>query len=233
MEVSLQKINKTILGVLIWAVLATTGIGCVSMMGSSRDLTMGSPPKISKSRIPVDAPVLVKKELERLYSQDPVVRGEAAYALGEMHQEATAAIPFLAAMLHDEAQLVWGNTLSGTGGCEGLTSPGKEAATALVKMGKPGIQELITVLNDHRKNQFIRANAAQGLGSAKTSQAVKALIAALKDKSMLVRSYAESALTQIAEEVEEMEKIWSMGNNPTKWQKWWEENKGKFEKANE
>lgn len=56
-------------------------------------------PKIPKSSIPSRIPPEVREQIERLYSQDPVERGYAAYELGEMGAKAAPAVPFLIGIL--------------------------------------------------------------------------------------------------------------------------------------
>ena len=65
-------------------------------------------PNIPKENIPADIPTEVREQIERLYSSDPVGRGDAAYDLGEMGEKAAPAIPFLIEVLKDEASYVRG-----------------------------------------------------------------------------------------------------------------------------
>ena len=51
--------------------------------------------KLSKEKIPEDIPEKVKLRIQELSFQDPAQRAHAAYQLGEMGQEASAAVPFL------------------------------------------------------------------------------------------------------------------------------------------
>ena len=61
-----------------------TSLALLGFMFSA--LAVNAQPNIPRSEIPDDIPTDVKKEIERLYSSDPVERGIAAHALGEMGQ---------------------------------------------------------------------------------------------------------------------------------------------------
>jgi hypothetical protein len=96
---------------------------------------------ISRGKIPKDLPPNVRKEIDSLYSRDELERAEAAYELGEIGKEASAAIPFLTGMLGDFQPLEWRTEITPV--CHGeFTSTGNEAAKALAKMGPEGIEAL-------------------------------------------------------------------------------------------
>ena len=141
-------------------------------------------PKIPEKTIPADIPVEVRKQIERLYSKDPLERRKGAKALGEMGAQAAPAIPFLIGILGD-------TTDSG-----GLYGPvGLNAAFALADIGKPAVDPLIAALKD--KNVAVRGHAVIALRNIKDKRAVNPLIVALKDKDVKIRQFAAEALGEI------------------------------------
>lgn len=161
-------------GKLIFMLLAVSSFITIMSGCASVKIIPPSPPRISKQSIPKNISLTVKKAIERLYSKDPLERGEAAYALGEMRQEAVSAIPFLMGILHDYTNLEWRDPFSSAGEGE-RTSPGQEAAKAMVKIGEPGIKALTTVLKDNKRDYFSRQAASMALYDVKDKQAVEAL----------------------------------------------------------
>jgi HEAT repeat protein len=156
-------------------------------------------PKIPKANIQADIPAAVKKEIEQLYSKDPVKRGYATLHLKGMGGRGTPAIPFLVTMLGEQVDLQrTGDQGGGRLFWEPSVSIGALAGEALGAMGDPGINALLTSLKND--NADIRANAARGLGEGKAQRAVEPLILALHDKSSLVRRWAAYALGQIKDE---------------------------------
>lgn len=94
-----------------------------------------------------------------------------------------------------------------------------DAAFQLGRMGKgaaPAVPFLIGVLKD--RHWAVRKFAAEALGEIgfpRALPAVKSLIARLKDKDSWVRWSAAYALKTITGK--------DFGQDPVKWQKWWEE----------
>ena len=64
-------------------------------------------PNISRENIPKNASAEIRKEIEKLYSLDALVRAEAAIRLGWMGNKAASATPFLMAMLNDNTPIEW------------------------------------------------------------------------------------------------------------------------------
>lgn len=116
----------------------------VSILGTG--LT-SAPLKIPKEKIPSNISVDVKAQIEKLYSSDPIQRAFACYELGEMGERASPTIPFLIETLDDVAPLEWAQSPY-PNGIDRYASPDKLASEALVKIGKPAIEPLITVLKD-------------------------------------------------------------------------------------
>jgi HEAT repeat protein len=145
-----------------------------------------SEPITPKEKIPKGLPKDVRTQLEKLYSSDPVERGNAVINLG--NSRTLTAIPFLIEMFTDQASLqqTHGSYLS-------FTSPAKLATEALHKIGKPTVKPLIeALLND--PEPAIRQYSAITLQLIKSQDTFSALISALKDKDRGVVEAAAKAL---------------------------------------
>jgi len=95
------------------------------------------------------------------------------------------------------------------------------AAMTLGVMKDPrALEPLIAALED--TDAGVRTGVALGLGNTKDPRAVEPLIAALNDRDEQVRENAAGALADITGV--------HYGQDPEKWQKWWEENKARYEK---
>lgn len=142
---------------------------------------------------------------QKLTSSGAVERGKAAKELGEMGEAALKAVPNLLKMLNDSVPLsVAIRTESGIQ-VEPDTSPGIEAAKALVKIGDSSAlveanEIFIRTLEDKRKPTNTRANAATALGWIGNKKAVEPLITALKDSEDHVRRAAAFAFIKIKDE---------------------------------
>ena len=103
---------------------------------SSRGGLSYAQPNIPKEKIPSDVPSDVRKQIERLYSSDPIERAYGALALGKIGGKAAPAVPFLIGILGDHVGLAWS---SGYGGVPTgpSTSPSAEAADALREIEGP------------------------------------------------------------------------------------------------
>lgn len=188
-----RKIRKMLIGFLVLA--------CFTIPIS----TSFARPKIPKEKIPSDVSGEVRAQIERLYSDDPMERQDAASQLGNMGERAISAVPFLIAMLDDagDGQLFIGVDADGTGRFKWIVTsfpgksdfPGESARMALVKMGKLAIEPLIEALKSD--DLTVRLIAASALGDIKDKSAVEPLIVLLKDKYAPVRFSAASALGKI------------------------------------
>ena len=111
----------------------------VVLAGALRAATYGEP-GIPIETMPKNLPLHIRSAIEELYSMNPVVRGYATGKLGKLGEPAAVAVPFLAAMLHDDFALRWEATLNEDPRepfatrreREEKTSPGREAAKALI-----------------------------------------------------------------------------------------------------
>jgi HEAT repeat protein len=80
------------------------------------------------------------------------------------------------------------------------------------------VEPLIAALRD--KNANVREEVAGALRRTKDPRAIEPLIASLKDEDSDVRHNAARALKKVTGQ--------DFGQDPEKWQEWWEENKDKF-----
>jgi len=116
---------------------------------------------VSKEKIPPDTPADVRAEIKRLYFPRPGVRVKACMNLGEMGQRTAPAIPFLIGILDDTNSVRLRNGES--------TTPGKAAAEALTKIGKPAAEPLATMLKKNDKHWKGRKWAEKALKNIKDS----------------------------------------------------------------
>lgn len=135
----------------------------------------------------------VKDLVAALAGADPATRAEAACELKHESDAAAQAIEPLVRLLADGAPVErivcqerwWRNG-------EPLTTPGQEAAAALVSIGSRAFDPLVKTL---KQPQWIaRRNAAWALGALDDPRAVKPLITALSDSEPDVRAQAAWAL---------------------------------------
>ena len=116
-----------------------------------------------------------------LASADPAARTRAACELRDLGKQSAPFIPRLAAMLDDGSPVdpaVCGERTWRFRGQDNLTTPGEQAASALVAIGEPSKPALLKALSGPA--WVARKNAAWGLGAMDASEAVPALIEALK-----------------------------------------------------
>lgn len=134
----------------------------------------------------------------QLASADVTTRTRAACQLREIGSEAAPATDALLAMLADGSpvpQSVCGERWRGSG--EMPTSPGEQAASALVSIGNGSVEPLMRVLK--QPSSTARRHAAWALGALEDQRAVKALVAALKDTEPSVREQVAWALGAIGD----------------------------------
>ena len=178
-------------------------------------------PTISKQQIPPEIPAELSQRIEGLYSSDPQQRASAAMGLLGGPEEVAPAIPFLIAMLHDDAVLHDEAELQRLSMVSSYVrvfsfpnTPGEQAAETLAQIarrpGKPVVDALIVCLGD--KNWIVRANGTRALGemlwkmtpedrqsATKGTHALESLVKALEDGQPRVRQYAAVVLRQLAD----------------------------------
>jgi hypothetical protein len=136
-----------------------------------------------------------------LADENSWVREHAAKALGDIKGKGTVE-PLIAALKDVNS------------------SVRKEAAEALGEIKDArAVQPLITTLKD--KDSSARREAVRALGKINDPRAVEPLIAALKDKNSFAQREVGEALRKITGQ--------NLGQDQTRWQKWWQENKAEFQ----
>jgi HEAT repeat protein len=136
----------------------------------------------------------VRELVSDLTAADAVARTRAACDLRALGNAAADAIAPLIAMLGDPAPVEssvcgrhsWGN------GSDNLTTPGKQAAAALVAIGTKAFQPVMGALRS--QTWTARENAAWALGAFDDQRAVPALVDTLRDPEPAVREQAAWAL---------------------------------------
>ncbi len=144
-------------------------VGCV-LLGA---VAVGSAQLSQGRRVPSVSPEAVAEKVKELGASDPVKVAGAAYWLGEEGVKEKAAITHLASVLGDTRQVDPAQYRKVTNGHADSTTPGQEAATALVKIGDPAIEALIHVLKTS-PNPVARQNAAWALGLIQDHHALSA-----------------------------------------------------------
>ena len=135
-----------------------------------------------------------------LASADPSVRARAACELRDLGRDAAPMIDRLTAMLADASPVdpaVCGERTWRFRGAQESTTPGEQAASALVAVGERTEPVLRKTLAGPA--WVARRNAAWALGALKDSEAVPALIDALKDTDAGVREQVAWALGAIGD----------------------------------
>ena len=129
-----------------------------------------------------------------LSASDPAVRARAACDLRERADNAGAAIEALIALLPDAAPLE--RSVCGQNwwrwNPENRTTPGEQAASALVAIGARAFDPLVASLR--HQAWFARRNAAWALGALDDIRAVAVLIPLMKDSEPAVREQTAWAL---------------------------------------
>lgn len=133
-----------------------------------------------------------------LSSADPAVRTRAACEVREFGSQAAPLISRLAALLDDGSPVdaaVCGERTWGNGrfrGAQESTTPGEQAASALVAIGAAAFEPVTKALAGPA--WIARANAAWALGAMRNRQAVPLLSRTLRDTESAVRARGAWAL---------------------------------------
>lgn len=162
------------------------GILFLILVGVAGSPPVFAQPRIPREQIPEQANARVRGQIEKLYSEDALTRGQAILELGSMGEEAAPAIPFLIGMYRDHASLRW----EGGVGMPLPTSPSQLAKSSFRDMGKPAVVLLVRALGE--EDFLLRAWAAWALGYTGSRDAVAPLISALNDASAVMAGAAWS-----------------------------------------
>lgn len=153
-----------------------------------------APSKLSATLPKIEADPDVLEQIEKLRALGPLDRGNGALSLKQMGSRAAPAVPFLTAILGDNRPLELTRDL-GTEGKKWATktTPGELAMEALIAIGDSAIEGLIQALKS--ENEYVRRHMTLKLCFSSQpvsfdARFVEPMIAALKDKSEFVRSYA-------------------------------------------
>jgi len=159
---------------------------------------------------PVSDESALRPLVDRLTSADASARAEAACELGRKGAEAASAVNALAALLPDGLKVgpiecgmsPWLRKHLESRPEEWRrfeTSPGREAARALARIGRPGLGPLMTALS--APSPQARAHAAFGIGEMEAkdgqAEALGRLMQAVKDDDAGVREAVVKALGEI------------------------------------
>jgi len=157
---------------------------CVAAAGLAGAATPGFPQSA--------APPAVKELIARLRSAKADERTRAACDLAKRGGKAAPAIGVLIETLADPAPVDRRVCHPESMHESDPTSPGQQAAAALIAIGSPALEPLIAALTDPR--WVARKNAAWALGALDDRRAVDPLMRALKDAEAGVRHNAAWAL---------------------------------------
>jgi len=147
-------------------------------------------PEITQEKIPLTASPALRKQIEKLYSQNPLERKRAAAKIGELSKEAQDAIPFLIELLGDSSYCPEPGVIY-----EHTPLVYETVNWALIQIGTPSVKPLINALTS--SVSLIRTNAAYCLGRIKDRRAVEPLIKLLNDGDSWVRWQAIRALAEL------------------------------------
>jgi len=161
-------------------------IGIVAVFVLASVIVSNAQPKTPKDAIPKNLPGAVRKQVERLYSADPIERNQACDELAAMGDKAVLAIPFLVEILHDRTP-VMRNTRVGDQIVVSSATPGLQAGRAILNMGKAGLDALSGVLEGEGQDEEAQRNVARIMGESGNLATVPLLIRALTNKSEWVR----------------------------------------------
>ena len=145
------------------------------------------------------APGFNQKEVEAaaagLSSADPGVRTRAACDLRKLGSQAAPVLPRLVAMLDDASPIegtICGDRTWRFGHAQDPTTPGEQAASAMVAIGTPAYEPLTKALGGTA--WIARRNAAWALGALGNRSAVPLLSRSLRDTEAPVRDRSAWAL---------------------------------------
>jgi HEAT repeat protein len=147
-------------------------------------------PKIPQDKIPSNVASGLEKQIEKLYSENPLERQRAAIKIGEYGKEAEPAIPFLVELLADS------NYCPEPGVIYNHTPLVYETVNwAIIQTGTASVKPLIDALSS--SSPLARRNAVYCLGKIKDIRAVPPLINLLNDKDSTVKWQVIRAFSEL------------------------------------
>ena len=167
----------------------------VAMVSLNPHRDWSAPRSLATTEISAPRPQHTVQELaSQLTASDPAARARAACDLRERADNAVAAIDALVSLLPDAAPLE--RSVCGQNwwrwNPENRTTPGEQAASALVAIGSRAYEPLIRALK--HQAWIARRNATWALGALDDVRAVEPLIPMIKDGEPAVREQAAWAL---------------------------------------
>ncbi len=156
-------------------------------------IAVGCASENPKTPIDAKAEPRLAKLTGKLSSKDARERTVAILALQVMGPGASSAVPYLIGMLDDDTPVSIQRNAIRT--VTVTTSPGREAAVALSRIGEESVLPLIRSLR--KDDSTTRENAAWALGTIRDPRAVEPLRELLWDNDAGVRQVSEWALQQI------------------------------------
>jgi len=137
----------------------------------------------------------VQDAIVSLDSNDPVERARATCPLSKMKEDAAPAVPKLIELLDDDTVLIHFSCDGKQGGWrhDDHTTPGREAAKTLSRIGEAAVKPLVAALEGGKTTT--RANAAFAMQMVQDPHVIDPLIAALGDPAPSVREQAAWALS--------------------------------------
>ena len=175
-------------------------------------------PTIPKTKISADLPAGLRETILKLYSPSPLERGKAIRVLApnrDADPKGRLAIPFLAAMLSDNADSRLKRYYR-----RSLVFPvGDAAAEALAWFGRPSVKPLIQAFEDGKAD--VRLRAARALGRIRDPRAAEPLIRALGDKNGDIRAEVLGVLGAILGPKSVKYMLAALGDNyvPKRWKR--------------
>ena len=137
-------------------------------------------PKVPQDKIPSDVAPGLEKQIEKLYSENPLERKHAAIKIGEYAKEAEPAIPFLVELMADSSYCPEPGVIY-----EHTPLVYEAANWALIQIGTASVKPLINALSG--SSPLVRRNAVYCLGKIKDTRALAPLIKLLNDKDSMVK----------------------------------------------
>lgn len=143
----------------------------------------------------LDAPEEVKKEIDNLRKNDPVVKTNAVIALRFKKPFTKGAILVLMETFTNNLYLIWKQDKGITNSYATSSLIKEEAVKTIAGIGTPAVEPLLAALKD--EDHAVRNLAAQSLGIIKDTLSVEPLISVMKDTYNIVRISAVEALGNI------------------------------------
>ncbi|HHT9126378.1 MAG TPA: HEAT repeat domain-containing protein [Candidatus Brocadiia bacterium] len=158
-------------------------------------------PNIPKEKIPSDIPSEIREQIERLYSENPLLRADAASELAHLVETGatvTVAVPFLIAVLKDEDPIVRAYAADAIGRTKDIRAIEPLIETIRNENEIKDYDKLFSLLRKILDVPDVRCEIIEALSTI-GKPGVKQLTASLKDGNLNVRFATVVALGRIKE----------------------------------